>query len=138
MSNFSNSIGNVINKIYEVRGEKIMLDNDLAQLYGVRTNQLREAVRKNMARFPEDFMFEMTLGELETWRSRFVSSNSEETGSEYSPLCFTVRGILMLPSILNSEIAKKMSIQLYRLYVEMNKSSGNHFVTQPDSFPFLT
>ena len=57
MSNFSNSIGNVINKIYEVRGEKIMLDNDLAQLYGVRTNQLREAVRKNMARFPEDFMF---------------------------------------------------------------------------------
>ena len=107
MSNFSNSIGNVINKIYEVRGEKIMLDNDLAQLYGVRTNQLREAVRKNMARFPEDFMFEMTLGELETWRSRFVSSNSEETESEYSPLCFTVRGILMLPSILNSEIAKK-------------------------------
>ena len=56
MSNFSNSIGNVINKIYEVRGEKIMLDNDLAQLYGVRTNQLREAVRKNMARFPEDFI----------------------------------------------------------------------------------
>lgn len=138
MTNFSNSIENVINKIYQIRGEKIMLDRDLAQLYGVDTNQLREAVRKNMTRFPEDFMFEMTPGELEIWRSQFESTNSEEMGSEYSPFCFTVRGIVMVPSVLNSEIAKKMSIQLFRLYVEMHKASGNHFTTQPDSFPLLT
>jgi hypothetical protein len=138
MTNFSNSIENVIKKIYKVRGEKIMLDRDLAQLYGVGTNQLREAVSKNMTRFPEDFMFEMTPGELEIWRSQFESINSEEMGSACSPFCFTVRGIVMLPSVLNSEIAKKMSIQLFRLYVEMNKASNNHFVTQPDSFPFFT
>lgn len=138
MTNFSNSIENVINKIYHIRGEKIMLDKDLAQLYGVDTNQLREVVRKNMTRFPEDFMFEMTLGELEIWRSQFESTNSEEMESEYSPFCFTVRGVVMVPSVLNSEIAKKMSIQLFRLYVEMHKASGNHFTTQPDSFPFLT
>lgn len=131
------NITNVFNKIYHVRGEKIMLDRDLARLFGVDTNHLRKAVRNNRDRFPGDFMFEMTFEEWETWTSQFAS-NSGEMNSEDPPFCFTVFGIVMLPSVLNTEIAKKVSIQLFRLFVEMRKIPGNHFTTQPDVFSFLT
>lgn len=69
----------VINKIYVIREQKVMLDRDLAELYGVETKVLKQAVRHNITRFPEDFMFEMTKEELENWRSQFVTSNSERS-----------------------------------------------------------
>ena len=77
-----------------------MRDRDLAELYGVETKVLKQAVKRNLERFPEDFMFEMTNTELENWRSHFVTSNSERMGLRYKPFCFTEQGVAML-SIIN-------------------------------------
>jgi hypothetical protein len=83
-----------------------MLDRDLAELYGVPTKALKQAVRRNMERFPEDFMFEMDPEELEQWRSQIVTSNpSDKMGLRYAPYCFTEHGVLMLSSVLNSAAA---------------------------------
>lgn len=82
----------VVNKIYLVRNQKIMLDSDLAELYGVETKVLKQAVRRNIARFPEDFMFEMTKDELDRLRSQFVTSNEGRGGTRYMPFCFTEQG----------------------------------------------
>src|SRR5687768_466478 len=90
----------VMNKIYFIRGQKIMLDRDLAELYGVETKRLKEAVRRNIDRFPDDFMFEMTLEELENWRTQFATSNSEKMGLRYPPFCFTEQGVAMLSSVV--------------------------------------
>jgi len=70
----------IINKIYSIRGQKVMLDRDLAELFYVETKRLKEAVRRNIDRFPSDFMFEMTPGELENWRTQFATSNSAKNG----------------------------------------------------------
>src|SRR5258705_13998580 len=86
----------VLNKIYLIRGQKIMLDRDLAELYQVETKRLKEAVRRNIDRFPEDFMFEMTAEELENWRTQIASSNSEKMGLRHLPFCFTEQGVAML------------------------------------------
>ena len=83
----------VLNKIYVIRGHKVMLDSDLAELYGVETKRLKEAVRRNSIRFPEDFMFEMTKQELENWRTQFATSNSEKMGLCF---CFQRTGMAML------------------------------------------
>src|SRR5262245_30140496 len=95
----------VMNKIYMVRGQKIMLDRDLAELYRVETKRLKEAVRRNIDRLPNDFMFEMSSEELENWRTQFATSNSEKMGLRHSPFCFTEQGVAMLSSVLNSETA---------------------------------
>ena len=79
----------IMDKIYLIRDQKIMLDRDLALLYGVGTKVLKQAVKRNIQRFPEDFMFEMTKEELENWRSQLVTSNSERMGLRYAPFCFT-------------------------------------------------
>ena len=79
----------VMNKIYVIRDQKVMLDRDLAELYGVETKVLKQAVRRNIARFPEDFMFEMSKEELENWRSQFVTSKEDKQGLRYMPFCFT-------------------------------------------------
>lgn len=78
----------IMKKIYLIRGKKVMLDRDLAELYGVETKVLKQAVRRNIKRFPFDFMFTMTTGELDEWRSQFVSSNADRMGLRYSPFCF--------------------------------------------------
>lgn len=75
----------VINRIYLIRGQKVMLDRDLAELYGVETKRLKEAVRRNIDRFPDDFMFEMTQEELENWRTQFATSNAEKMGLRRPP-----------------------------------------------------
>jgi hypothetical protein len=96
----------VMRKIHTIRGLKVMLDRDLAELYGVPTKALKQAVRRNMERFPEDFMFEMDPEELEQWRSQIVTSNpSDKMGGRYAPFCFTEHGVLMLSSVLNSAAA---------------------------------
>ncbi len=79
-----------------IRGQKVILDRDLARLYGVETKALKQAVRRNRKRFPKDFMFQLTKPELENWRSQFVTSNSDRMGLRYPPLAFTKQGVAML------------------------------------------
>jgi hypothetical protein len=83
-----------------IRGQKVMLDRDLAELYGVKTKVLKQAVRRNITRFPEDFMFELTKEEFENWRSQFVTSNRDKMGLRYRPMVFTEQGVAMLSSVL--------------------------------------
>ena len=83
----------IVSKIYLIRGKKVMLDRDLAELYEVETGQLKRAVRRNIDRFPHDFMFELTKEELEDWRCQFGTSNSVKMGLRYRPLAFTEQGV---------------------------------------------
>ena len=96
--------------IYLIRGEKVMLDRDLAGLYGVATKALKQAVRRNRDRFPEDFMFVLNPAEFQDWRSQFVTSKADRKGLRYPPMAFTEHGILMLSSILNSKRAIHVNI----------------------------
>ncbi len=111
----------VMNKIYLIRDQKVMLDRDLAELYGVETKRLKEAVKRNLNRFPEDFMFELTELELKNWRTQFASSNSAKMGLRYKPFCFTEQGVAMLSSVLNSEKAITVNIQIIRIFTRIRK-----------------
>lgn len=116
----------VVNKIYVIRNQKVMLDRDLAELYGVETKVLKQAVKRNIDRFPEDFMFELTKSELENWRSQFVTSNSDKMGLRYSPFAFTEHGVLMLSSILNSQQAIQVNIQIVRIFARLRNLLSEH------------
>ena len=98
-----------------------MLDRDLAELYGVETKQLKRAVRRNIKRFPEDFMFEMTKKELENWRCQFGTSNKERMGLRVPPFAFSEHGAMMLASVLNSERAMTVNIQIIRIFNKMRE-----------------
>lgn len=112
-----------MNKIYLIREQKVMLDRDLAVLYGINTKVLKQAVRRNRERFPEDFMFEMNEDELTSWRSQFVTSNSnqDKKGLRYLPFCFTEHGVLMLSSVLSSKQAVNVNIQIMRIYTRIRE-----------------
>ena len=116
----------LINRIYLIRGQKVMLDRDLSELYGVSTKVFKQAVRRNIDRFPDDFMFEMTQEELRNWRSQFVTSNSDKMGLRYPPFCFTEQGVAMLSSVLNSETAIRVNIQIIRLFTKMRELLSTH------------
>jgi len=117
----------VINKIYLIREQKVMLDRDLAELYRVETKVLKQAVKRNVERFPEDFMFEMTKEEFENWRSQFVTSNStSKMGLRYPPFAFTEQGVAMLSSVLNSSTAIKVNIQIIRIFTKMREMLLTH------------
>jgi len=88
-------IESIVSKIIFLRGEKILLDRDLAKLYEVETKVLKQAVRRNIKRFPSDFMFELSKEEFEDWRSQFVTSNSAKMGLRYKPMAFTEQGVAM-------------------------------------------
>ena len=111
----------VMNQIYVIRGQKVMLDRDLAALYGVETRVLKQSVRRNIDRFHEDFMFEMTTEELQNWRSQFVTSNSDRQGLRYTPFCFTEQGVAMLSSVLNSKQAIYINIQIMRVFTRIRQ-----------------
>jgi ORF6N domain len=111
----------IMNKIYFIRGQKVMLDRDLAILYGVETKRLKEAVRRNLLRFPEDFMFEMTVNEFEEWRGDYELTKEDKMGLRYSPFCFTEQGVTMLSCILNSETAINVNIQIIRIFARMRE-----------------
>lgn len=111
----------ITNKIYLIRGQKVMLDRDLAELYGVETKVLKQAVRRNIKRFPEDFMFEMTKQELEIWRSQFATSNQDKKGLRYAPFCFTEQGVTMLSCVLNSERAIEVNIRIIRIFTKLRE-----------------
>jgi hypothetical protein len=108
----------ILNQIYVIRGQKVMFDSDLAILYEVETKRLKEAVRRNINRFPEDFMFQLTQEELENQRSQFASFNL----LKYRPFCFTEQGVTMLACILNSPIAIQMNIRIIRLFTKMRET----------------
>ena len=116
----------IMSKIYMIRGQKVMLDIDLAQLYGVETKQLKRAVRRNIGRFPVDFMFELSAEELSVWRSQFGTSKREKMGLRIPPFAFTEHGVLMLASVLNSERAIQVNIQVVRIFTKMREMLLNH------------
>jgi hypothetical protein len=93
-----------------------MIDKDLALLYGIETKRLKEAVRRNTERFPNDFMFELSSQEFQNWRSQFASSNTDKMGLRYAPIVFTEHGVLLLSSVLNSQKAIQTNIQIMRIF----------------------
>jgi phage regulator Rha-like protein len=116
----------ITNKIYFIRGTKIMLDRDLAELYGVETKQLKRAVRRNIDRFPDDFMYELTKKELEDWRCQIGTSNAIKMGLRYPPLAFTEQGVAMLSSVLNSKRAIQVNIQIMRAFNKLRQMLVTH------------
>jgi phage regulator Rha-like protein len=116
----------VISKIYVIRGQKVMLDRDLADLYGVETKVLKQAVRRNIDRFPLDFMFQMTEEELDNWRSQFVTSKQDRQGLRYAPFCFTEQGATMLSCVLNSERAISVNILIIRVFTKLREMVSTH------------
>ena len=114
-------VENISSKIFMIRGHKVMIDRDLAELYGVETKQLKRAVRRNIDRFPTDFMFKMTKEELNNWRCQFGTSNSIKMGLRYPPLTFTEQGVAMLSSVLKSERAIKVNIQIMRTFSRLRQ-----------------
>lgn len=116
------NIDSIKEKIYFIRGEKVMLDMDLAILYGVPTKALKQSIKRNIDRFPNDFMFELTKDELDNWRSQFVTSNlSLKQGLRIRPLVFTEQGIAMLSSVLNSPRAIQINIQIIRIFTKLRR-----------------
>jgi len=102
-----------------IRGHKVLLDVDLAALYGVPTKRLNEQVRRNRARFPEDFMFQLTAEEATSLRSQFATSNKGRGGRRYAPYAFTEQGVAMLSTVLNSERAILVNIEIMRAFVRL-------------------
>jgi phage regulator Rha-like protein len=111
----------IARKIYLIRGIKVMLDRDLAELYGVETKVLKQAVRRNIDRFPDDFMFELTKGENQSLRSQNVTLKRGQH-SKYLPFAFTEHGVLMLSSVLNSERAVQVNIQIMRTFTKLREA----------------
>ncbi len=107
----------IADKIYKIRGQKVLLDTDLAALFGVETKVLKRAVRRNIERFPEDFLFELTKEEVNNLRSHFGTSSWG--GSRYLPMAFTEQGVAMLSGILRSPTAIQVNIQIMRVFVKM-------------------
>jgi hypothetical protein len=108
-------------KIYSIRGLQVMLDRDLAELYGVETKRLNEAVKRNKERFPETFCFILTNSEFTKWRSQFATSNNLKIGLRWKPYAFTELGVAMLAGVLKSETAVKISIMIIEAFVAMRK-----------------
>ncbi len=104
------AIEKITARIYEIRGRKVMLDRDLADLYEVETKYLKRAVKRNIERFPEDFMFELTRTEMDDWRCQFGTSNSEKMGLRHPPMAFTEQDVAMLSSVLKSKRAVQANI----------------------------
>lgn len=116
----------ILNRIYVVRNEKIMLDRDLAELYGIETKVLKQAVKRNVARFPKDFMFEMTANEFRKWKEATTLSAADKQGLRYAPFCFTEQGVTMLSCILNSKTAIEVNLRVIRVFVKMREYTLTH------------
>lgn len=109
----------ITNKIYFIRKQKVMLDRDLAELYGVETKRLKEQVKRNIERFPEDFMFELTKKEFQNLRSQIATSSWG--GTRYFPMAFTELGVAMLSTVLNSKKAVQVNIQIMRVFTQLRQ-----------------
>ena len=111
-----------------IRGQQVMLDRDLAELYGVETRRLNEQVKRNIERFPEDFMFQLTKEEFENWKSQFATSNSIVMGARKRPYAFTEQGVAMLSGVLKSSTAVEANIRIMRAFVSMRHFMVNNAV----------
>lgn len=116
----------VISKIYRIRGKKVMMDRDLAEMYGVETKRLNEQVKRNERRFPPDFMSQLTQPELEDWMSQIATSNKEKMGLRKLPNVFTEQGVAMLSSVLNSSTAIDVNIQIIRIFTRIREIFLSH------------
>ena len=116
-----NELEEIRTRIHVIRGQQVMLDFDLAELYGVETRVLNQAVRRNIERFPEDFMFQLTDDELRNWKSQIVISNSIKMGLRKNPLAFTEQGVAMLSGVLRSPIAIQVNIRIMRAFVAVRQ-----------------
>ena len=112
----------VTSRIYMLRGQKIIFDFDLAQLYGIETKMLKRAVKRNLDRFPEDFMFEITPEEFKDLRHQFGTSTWG--GTRYMPFAFTEHGVVMLSSVLNTPVAINASIKVVRAFIKLRNTLG--------------
>jgi hypothetical protein len=114
----------ILNKIYAIRGEKVMLDQDLAEMYGVETKVFNQSVKRNLERFPKDFMFRLTDKEWQNLRSQIVTSSWG--GTRYKPNAFTEQGVAMLSSILNSKTAIEVNIRIIRVFTRLREYALTH------------
>ena len=112
-------IENITGLIYLIRGQRVMLDRDIAELYGVETKRLKEQVKRNIERFPEDFMFELSKREYGNLRSQ--NATSSWGGTRYIPMAFTEHGILMISSVLKNDKAVQVNIQIMRAFMKMRQ-----------------
>ena len=125
------SIDNMKSRIYTIRGMQVMLDKDLSEFYKVKTKRLNEQVRRNITRFPLEFMFQLTTQEFDSLRSQFATSKQTRGGRTYLPYAFTEQGVAMLSGILNSNIAVRISIQIMGAFVAMRRFiSSNALIFQ--------
>ena len=115
----------ILSRIYVVRGENVMLDRDLAELYGIENRALKQAVKRNIERFPKDFMFEMASKEIAGMVSQNVIPSKSYFGGA-APFCFTEQGVTMLSCILNSKIAIEVNIRIIRVFVKMREYALTH------------
>lgn len=109
-------------RIYDIRGQKVMVDRDLSELYGVETRVLNQAVKRNIERFPSDFMFQLSNEEFENWKSQIVMTNSIKIGLRRAPYAFTELGVAMLSSVLSSKTAIQINIAIMRAFVAVRKT----------------
>jgi hypothetical protein len=116
----------IINKIIVLRNQKVIVDRDLANLYGVETRVLNQAVKRNIKRFPSDFMFQMKNEEMKTWKSQIVISESDKMGLRKPPYVFTEQGVAMLSSVLNSNRAIMVNIQIMRVFTKLRALLESH------------
>jgi ORF6N domain len=125
------SVEQITQSILVFRGHKVLLDEDLAVLYGVATKVLLQAVKRNISRFPEDFMFQLTAAEWAVLRSQFVTSKLQHGGRRFAPYVFTEQGVAMLSSVLNSERAIAINIEIMRAFVNAARSAQLQPRTRP-------
>lgn len=118
-----NQLEIIKSKIYEIRGQRVMLDNDLADLYGTETKYLKRSVKSNLRRFPSDFMFELTKEEWDALRCK--NCTSKRGGTRYLPYAFTELGVAMLSSVLNSQLAIDVNIKIMRAFVALRQALSN-------------
>ena len=120
-------VGRVETRILTIRGHRVMIDADLAELYGVPTKRLNEAVRRNATRFPADFMFQLTVEESESLRSQIATLEpGRGRHRKYLPYAFTEQGVSMLSSVLNSERAVQVNISIMRAFVVLRRAAASH------------
>lgn len=118
--------GEISSKILTLRAKQVMLDRDLAELYQVETKVLNQAVKRNIERFPNDFMFQLSKDEFENWRSQFVTSNSDKMGLRRAPFAFTEEGIYMLATVLRSPVAIETNINIIRTFKKLREFSKHY------------
>ena len=132
----SNKLAKIQNMIYEIRGYKLMLDSDLAELYGVEIKRLNESVKRNIKRFPQEFMFQLTDDEWANQRSQFATFSKDTR--KYKPYAFTEHGILMLSSVLNSDKAINVNIQIMKIFVRMRQTALSRKFSRLPSAIYIT